>query len=181
MNPNLDTCYCGSGRVRQLRLDPHPGRLPLHHQQPAHGLALRHRGRSRSERACHRVSARQGPGRLFVDQRHDLHAWPDRGLRWLAPAWQHGVGVAGRAAVFPKVGGLRLRCQYVSCNGRRVASTRSDQGGQPLSRGAGPRDRGRAKRELERLPVLAPRPVFVRAICQKRWKLDPPSSSVDWW
>ena len=37
-------------RQRRLPLDPHPGRLPLLHRQPAHRLAVRHRGRARPER-----------------------------------------------------------------------------------------------------------------------------------
>ena len=43
-------------------------------------------------RARAQLSARQGPGRLLVDQRHDLHARPGGRLRPLAPAGQPPAG-----------------------------------------------------------------------------------------
>ena len=63
-----------SGRQGQLPLDPYSGRLSVLHRQPAHRLVLQDRARTRPERARRWLSARQGAGRLLIDQRHDLHA-----------------------------------------------------------------------------------------------------------
>ena len=57
-------------------LDPHPGRLPLHHRQSAHRLVLQDRARAGPQRPRARLCARQGARRLLVDQRDDLHARP---------------------------------------------------------------------------------------------------------
>ena len=73
-------------RPRRLPLDPHPGRLPLLHRQPAHRLAVPHRARAGAERARAALSARQGAGRLLEHQRHDLHARPGARLRRLGAA-----------------------------------------------------------------------------------------------
>jgi choline dehydrogenase len=86
-------------RQRQLSLDPHPGRLSLLHEQPAHRLVLQDGGRAGAERARAQLSARQGAGRLLVDQRHDLHARPGARLRPLAPAGPHRLGLGRRAAL----------------------------------------------------------------------------------
>lgn len=64
----------GSRRRRFLALDPHPGRLPVLHRQPAHRLVLSHPGRSGSERAQPGLSARPRAGRQLPHQRHNLHA-----------------------------------------------------------------------------------------------------------
>ena len=80
------------GRQGRLDLDPHPGRLSLHHRQPAHRLVLPDRAEAGPRRARARLSARQGAGRLLADQRHDLHARPGRRLRPLAPARQSPAG-----------------------------------------------------------------------------------------
>jgi hypothetical protein len=72
----------GRGRWRRrLPLDPHPGGLPVLHRQPAHRLAVQHRGRPGPERPLAALPARQGAGRLFQHQRHDLHARPVARLR----------------------------------------------------------------------------------------------------
>ncbi len=51
------------------------------HQQPAHRLVLQDRGRARIERPLDHLRARQGAGRLFLDQRHALPARPGARLR----------------------------------------------------------------------------------------------------
>ena len=79
-------------RQGQPSLDPHPGRLSLHPEQSAHRLVLQDRARGRARRARAQLSARQGAGRLLVDQRHDLHARPGGRLRPLAPAGPRRAG-----------------------------------------------------------------------------------------
>ena len=60
---------------------------------------------ARPQRPRARLSARQGAGRLLVDQRHDLHARPGGRLRPLAAARQCRLGLGRRAALFPQVRG----------------------------------------------------------------------------
>ena len=82
-------------RQGRLPLDPHPGRLPLLHRQPAHRLALQHRARPRPERPQPALPARQDAGRLLQHQRHDLHARPGARLRPVgrsSPATTTGAG-----------------------------------------------------------------------------------------
>ena len=76
-------CLCAAARGRRqgrLHLDPYSGRLPLHHEQPAHRLVLHDRGGRGLERARPQLHPGQGAGRLFLGQRHDLHARPGAGL-----------------------------------------------------------------------------------------------------
>ena len=70
-------------RPRQLSLDPHPDRLSVLHQQSAHRLDVPDARRADAQRTLAAVSARPRAGRQLVDQRHDLHARPARGLRRL--------------------------------------------------------------------------------------------------
>ena len=88
-------------RPRQLSLDPHPGRLSLLHGQSAHRLDDADRRGARPQRPLARLSARQGAGRLLLDQRHDLHARPGGRLRPLAPAGQCRLGLGRRPALLP--------------------------------------------------------------------------------
>ena len=74
-------------------LDPHPGRLPVLHRQSAHRLAVQDRAGAGPQRPQPALSARQGAGRLLVDQRHDLHARPGARLRRLAPAGPSRLGL----------------------------------------------------------------------------------------
>ena len=53
-----------------------PGRLSLLHGQSPHRLGLQDRCGARAQRPGAELSARPGARRLFVDQRHDLHARP---------------------------------------------------------------------------------------------------------
>ena len=74
--PEQSRAAAGSRRQGRLSLDPHPRRLSVLHRQSAHRLVLQDRARARPERPRAELSARQGAGRLLVDQRHDLHARP---------------------------------------------------------------------------------------------------------
>ena len=67
------------------------------------------------------LPARQGAGRLLVDQRHDLHARPGARLRPMAPARQPRLGLGRRAAVFQALRGLRARRRRAARRRRRVA------------------------------------------------------------
>ena len=97
-------------RPRRLPLDPHPGRLPLLHRQPAHRLAVHDRAGRRPERPEPALSARQGAGRLEQHQRHDLHARPGARLRRLGrrrrPRRQPGLELERVPAVLPQARGL---------------------------------------------------------------------------
>ena len=62
------------GRQGRLSLDPHSGRLSLLHRQSAHRLVLQDRAEPGLNGRALDLSARQGAGRLLIDQRHDLHA-----------------------------------------------------------------------------------------------------------
>ena len=84
------------GRQGRLDLDPHPGRLPLLHRQPAHRLVLPDRARPGPERPLHPLCARQGAGRLLVDQRHALHARPGARLRRVGAAHRRCRAGRGR-------------------------------------------------------------------------------------
>ncbi len=64
----------GSRRLGQRPADPHPDRH-RHDAEAWHArLGLSHRARAKPRRAQGRGHARQGAGRLVVDQRHRLHA-----------------------------------------------------------------------------------------------------------
>ena len=52
-----------------------------------------------ADRRC-LLAARQGAGRLVLDQRHGLYPRPGRGFRPLAPTRQYRLVVRGRAALF---------------------------------------------------------------------------------
>ena len=54
-----------AGGNDRVRLDPHPGRLSLHDEQPAHRLVLHDRARAGPERQGAELSARQGAGRML--------------------------------------------------------------------------------------------------------------------
>ena len=111
-------------RQGQLPLDPHPGRLPLS------AWAIRApTGASRPSaepglngRALD-LSARQGAGRLLVDQRHDLHARPGARLRPAGASWAiAGWGWDDVLPLFQAVRGpLRAAPIDAARRGRRMA------------------------------------------------------------
>ena len=72
-------------------------------------LALQFRARARDRRPLDHPAARQGAGRLLVDQRASLHPRAGGGLRPLAPARQCGLELHRRAAVFPPLRGSAAR------------------------------------------------------------------------
>ena len=159
------------GRQGQLHLDPHPHRLPLHDQQPAHRLALRHGAGAGPQRPGHRLSAGPGPGRLFVDQRHDLHARSGARLRRLAADGQRGLGLGRRAAVFPEAGGLRrgggrVPRQWRGVAGRGDPRQVGDSRRLPRRRGGQrhPRDRRLQPRQQRGLRLLQGEPKERRAL-----------------
>ena len=125
-DPRTRVLLLEAGGRDTLSLDPHPGRLPLLHGQPAHRLDDAHRGGARPQRPRARLPARQGARRLHRDQRHDLHARPGGGLRPLAPARQRRLGLGRRAALFPEVRGQLprrdARCTAPAANGRSPGS-----------------------------------------------------------
>ena len=51
-------------------------------------------------RAVHSCAARQDAGRVELDQRQHLHPRQPRGFQRLGAAWQPGLGLCGRAALF---------------------------------------------------------------------------------
>ena len=128
-------------RLGRLSLDPHPGRLPLLHRQPAHRLDVPDRARARAERPAAALSARPGARRLLVDQRHDLHARPGARLRRLGRAARRPGMVVGAGAA-----GLR-RAREPLADGRR-APTRSSRGSTAAT------GELRVERQRARYPIL---------------------------
>ncbi len=162
----------GRGRRQgRLPLDSHPGRLPLHPEQSAHRLVPHDRGRARARRARARLSARQGFGRLLLDQRHDLHARPGGRLRPLAPAGLGRLGLGRRAAVLQEVRGPRPRARRGAWGGRRVAGRGDahllgDPGCLPRGGGRGrhPQDHRLQSRRQRGLRLLPGQPAARRAL-----------------
>ncbi len=97
--PFLPRVAAGSRWPRQLSLDSHPRRLSL---SASVTRALTGASRPRRSQACGArtgLPTRQGAGWLFLDQRHDLHAWPGRPTTTAGPR-EGNAGWAwdGRAA-----------------------------------------------------------------------------------
>ena len=86
----------GAHAGRRRRADQRQGRLQL-------GLLDRAGAQPRRPQAV--VAARQGPGRLVVDQRHDLHPRPRPRLRPVAPDGPDRLGLCRRAALFQALRG----------------------------------------------------------------------------
>ena len=82
-------------------VDPHPGRFLPQHLPPEDHLAVRDRAAGRARRPAPGVAARQGAGRVELDQRADLHPRPAPGFRPVAPARQYRLVLRRRAPVFP--------------------------------------------------------------------------------
>ena len=95
-------CWCSRRAARQLDLVPHSGRLSLRHRQSARRLDVPDREGAGPERPRAQLSARQGDRRLLGHQRHDLDARPGGGLRSLAAARPHRLGLGRRAAGLPQ-------------------------------------------------------------------------------
>ena len=90
----------------------------------------------------HQLPARQGAGRLLLDQRHDLHARPGARLRSLAPARQCRLGLGRRVALLQGARGLRARRRRSARRRRRMAG----RGAAPAL--ADPRRRARRRRAV---------------------------------
>ena len=92
---------------------------------PVGQLVLRDRARSRRGRPPRLLAARQGAGRLVLDQRHGLYPRPGRGFRPLAPARQHRLVVRRRVALFQarRAPGARRRARFTAPAGRSASPT----------------------------------------------------------
>ena len=90
-----------AGGARPQHLDPHPARLRQAVHQRQGQLALRVRAGAGAQQPPHHPAARQGAGRLELDQRPALHPRPGGGLRPLAPARQRRLELRRRAALLP--------------------------------------------------------------------------------
>ena len=108
----------GSRRQGPRSVDPHSRRLLSQHLQPEGRLVVRVRAGAGIQQPPHSAAARQGAGRVVVDQRPDLHPRPEAGFRSVAPARQRRLVVRRRAAVFPQVGGPGARRERVPRQGR---------------------------------------------------------------
>src|SRR5205085_7000739 len=78
-----------SRREGHKPVDPYPGRVLPQHLSPEDHLAVRDGTSARTGWPPHLLAARQGPGRLLVDQRPDLYPRPTPRFRLLAPARQY--------------------------------------------------------------------------------------------
>ena len=137
-----------AGRPRHQSADPDPARHGQDARIPHARLGLRDRARAQPQRPPHRGDARQGAGRLVVDQRHGLHARQSRRLRPLGAEGRARLVLCRRAALFPARRDLGGRREHLARR-RRPARHRIRQDPRPavrrLARGrraAGlPRDR----------------------------------------
>ena len=162
----------GGGRQGQLDLDPHPDRLSLHPEQPAHRLVLSDRTRARPERAGAQLSARPRARRLLLDQRHDLHARPGARLRRLAPgrATAAGAGTTScRTSRNPRTmsaGADEMHGARRRVADRAAAPVLGDPGRLPRRRGRGrhPENHGLQPRQQRGLRLLPGQPAPRRAL-----------------
>ncbi len=107
------------------------------HEYGMFDWGYRDRSRAEPQRPAHRGDARQGLGRLLLDQRHGLHARQSRRLRPLGAEGRARLVLCGRAALFPPLRDLGRRRRHLSRR-RRIARHRIRQ------------DRGPALRRLAR-------------------------------
>ncbi len=100
----------GRRRPRPAARGRPPRSPPLHFDPARHGpharpghvrLGLRDRGRAQSQRPHDRGDARQGAGRLVLDQCHGVYPRQPRRLRPLGAEGCAGMVLCRRAALFP--------------------------------------------------------------------------------
>ncbi len=84
-------------------------------------LEIPDRAGSRPRRPPQLLAARQGPGRLVLDQRHGVRPRPPDRFRRLGGAGRHRLGLAGRAALVPRHRGLAGRARAAARPGRPAA------------------------------------------------------------
>ena len=108
-------------------LDPHSARLRQAVHQPEGELALRVRAGARAQRPPHHPAARQGAGRIELDQRPALHPRPGAGFRPLAPARQRRLELRRRAALLPARRGSGARRRRTSRRRRSARGLRRER------------------------------------------------------
>ena len=137
-------------RPRLASLHPHPARhgpdARLRHVR----LGLRDRTRAESQQSAHRGDARQGFGRLLLDQRHGLYARQSRRLRPLGAEGRARLVLCRCVALFPALRNLAGRRRYLARR-QRPARHRIRQDSGPALRRL---DRGRAGERLSVQPRL---------------------------
>ena len=112
-------------RARHASLHPHPARHGPDARLPDVRLGLRDRAGAEPQRPPHRGDARQGAGRLIVDQRDGLYARPSRRLRPLGAEGRARLVLCRRAALFQTLRELGRRRERVS---RRIGPARHAMG-----------------------------------------------------
>ncbi len=96
----------GSGRVRCRPLgDAHAFGVARHLHGPQFELGICDRTRALRRQPRDPGTARQSAGRVGLRERHDVFARRRCRLRPVGRGRTSGLGIPGRAAVFPKVGG----------------------------------------------------------------------------
>ena len=138
-------------RARQQSLDSRPDRLLPHHLRPEDRLGLPDRAGAGPERPAHPLAARQGAGRLVVDQWSRLHPRPEGGLRPLAPARQSGVELRRRPALLQARRGSGARARRLPRHRRAALGRRQrpPRAGRGVDRSL-PRSRHSEERRLQR-------------------------------
>ena len=116
---------------RQQRADPLPSRSGLDGQGQGLELGLRDRTANRPERSARLPAARQGVGRVKLDQRDGLYPGPGRRLRRLGCRRQSGLGLRRCAAVFQALGAQHPRPGRLARQ-RRPAASAGPAASQPL-------------------------------------------------
>ena len=114
----------GGRRQRPLAQHQDPGRVPeaVSHQAR---LGVRDRARAVCGRARALHPARQGAGRLELDERDALRARPAAGLRRLGGPGRHRLGLPRRAPILHEVRGQRARGVRLPRCGRTAAGQRA--------------------------------------------------------
>ena len=120
-NPATRVLLARGRRTGRLVLDRHPGRLSLHDRQSTHRLVLQDAARRAPGGPINPLRARPGARRMLHDQRDDLHARPERGLRLLGLTRQRGMVVERRAAAVQEGRGLSARRRRDARCRRRAA------------------------------------------------------------
>ena len=108
-------------RPRLASLHPHSARHGPHARLRHVRLGLRDRPRAEPQQPPHRGHARQGAGRLVVDQRDGLYARQPRRLRPLGAEGRARLVLCRRAALFPALRDLRERRRHLA---RRLGPAR---------------------------------------------------------
>ena len=150
----LSRAAAGGRRQGPQSVDPHPDGLLAGLRQSARQLDVRERAGGAARRPQTVSAARQGARRHQFDQRHGVYARQCRGLRRMAPARLHRLGLGQRAALLQEGRTPGTRRQRVPWHRWPAACVRSAAPIGTRGSGGGGGDPGgvAADRRLQRRP-----------------------------